>query len=108
MLNTTRTRKPIFLKADRSCHPAIGIGANLPTLRGIAHWMPWPLRLGNIMGINGGTILSRLRSFSVVDIGMRVEGFLSTAMILFYSTEGFWMHGKIAAHNNVVRRSIEY
>ena len=108
MLNTTRTRKPIFLKADRSCHPAIGIGANLPTLRGIAHWMPRPSRVGNIMGINGGTILSRLRSFSVVDIGMRVEGFLSTAMILFYSTEGFWKHGKIAAHNNVVRRSIEY
>ena len=108
MLNTTRTRKPIFLKADRSCHPAIGIGANLPTLRGIAHWMPRPSRVGNIMGINGGTILSRLRSFSVVDIGTHAEGSLSTAMILFCSTEGFWMHGKIAAHNIVVLQSIEY
>ena len=108
MSNTTRTKKPICLKADRSYHPAIGIGANLPTQRGIAHWMPRPSRVGNIMGINGGTILSRLGSFSVVDIGTRAVGSLSTAMILFYFTEGSWMHGEIAAHNNVVRRSIEY
>ena len=103
MLNTTRTRKPVFLKADRSCHPAIEIGTNLPTPRGIAHWMPRLSRVGNIMVINGGTILSLLRTFSVVDIGTHAEGSLSTAMILFSCTAGLWMHGKIAAHSSVVR-----
>ena len=107
MWNTTRMMKPVFPKADRLCHPAIGIGANLPTPLGIAHWMLRLSRVGNIMVINGGTILSLLRSFSVVDIGTRAEGCLSAAMILFSSTAGLWMHGKIAAHSSVVRRWIE-
>ena len=62
MWTTNRMMKPIFPKGDRSCHPAIGIGANLPTPLGIAHWMPRLLRVGNIMVINGGTILSLRRS----------------------------------------------
>ena len=99
--------KPVFPKAVRLCHPDIRIGTNLPTPLDIA---PWMLRLscvGNIMVINGGTILSLLRSFSVVDIGTRAEGCLSTAMILYSSTAGLWMHGKIAAHSRVGRRWIE-
>ena len=39
-----RMMKPIFYKGDRSFPPAIGIVANL--------------LVGNIMGVNGGTILS--------------------------------------------------
>ncbi len=58
----TRMMKPVFPKGDRPCHPAIGIGANLPTPMGIAPWMPRLLRVGNIMVINGGTILSLQRS----------------------------------------------
>jgi hypothetical protein len=42
-----------------------------------------------------------------VDIGTRAGRYLYTAMILFSSTDGLWMHGKIAAHNSVVRRWIE-
>jgi hypothetical protein len=42
-----------------------------------------------------------------VVIRTRAFRYLYTAMILFSSTDGLWMHGKIAAHNSVVRRWIE-
>jgi hypothetical protein len=104
---TDRTMKPIFPEGARSYPPAIGIGANLLTPLGIALSMPRLSLVRNITGINGGTILSLPRSFPVVDIGTRAGRYLYTATILFSSTKGLWMHGKIAAHNNVVRRWIE-
>jgi hypothetical protein len=106
MPGAAMTMRPIFPKGDRLFHPAIGIGANLLIPLGIALLMPLLLLVRNITGINGGTILSLPRSFPVVDIGTRAGRSLSTAMILFSSTAGLWMHGKIAAHNSVVRRWI--
>ena len=104
MWHTIRMMKHIFPKAARSCHPAIGIGIKLHTLLDIAHWMPWLSRVKHIMVINGGTILSLRRS---LDIGIPAEGSFSTAMILFSSTAGLWMHGKIAAHSRVSLQWIE-
>ncbi len=104
---TDRTMKPIFPEGDRSYPPAIGIGANLLTPLGIALSMPRLSLVRNITGINGGTILSLPRLFTVVDKGTPAGKYLYTAMILFSSTEGLRMHGKIAAHNSVVRRWIE-
>jgi hypothetical protein len=96
-----RMMKHIFPKAARSCHLVIGIGVRLHTPLGIAPWMPWLSRARLIMGINGGIIPSRRRLLSVVVIEMPVEVPLSTAMILFFSTAGLWMHGTIAAHSRV-------
>ena len=104
---TARTMKPVFHKGDRLHPPAIGTGANLLTLLGIAPLMPQLLLVGNIMGTKGGTILLLPKSLKVVDIRTRAERYLYTAMILFSSTAGLWMHGKIAAHNSVVRWWIE-
>ena len=103
---TDRMMKPIFPEGDRSYPPAIGIGANLLIPLGIALLMPRLSLVRNITGITGGTILSLPQSFPSVDIGTRAGRFLYTAMILFSSTEGLWMLGKIAAHNRVVRRWI--
>ena len=100
--------KPIFPEGARSYPPTIGIGANLLTPLGIALLMPRLLLVRNIADITGGTILSLPRSFPSVDKGMRAGRFRYTAMILFSSTEGLWMHGKIAAHNRVVHRWIEF
>ena len=58
MSDMARMMKPIFHKGDRLFPPAIGIVANLLTPLGIVHSMPRPSLVGNIMGINGGTILS--------------------------------------------------
>ncbi len=96
MGNTIRMMRHIFPKAARLCHLAIGVGVRLPTPLDIAHWMLRLLRARLIMGINGGIIHSRRRLLSVVAIGMHVEVSLSTAMILFFSTAGLWMHGTIA------------
>ena len=106
---TAQTMKPVFPKGDRLYPPAIGTGANLLTPLGIAPSMPQLLLVGNIMGTKRDTILSLLRSLKVADIRMRAESerYLYTAMILFSSTAGLWMHGKIAAHNSVVRWWIE-
>jgi hypothetical protein len=98
----------IFPEGARSYPLAIGIGANLLTPLGIALSMPRLLLVRNITGISGGTILSLPRSFPSVDIGTRAGRFRYTAMILFSSTEGLWMHGKIPAHNRVVHRWIEF
>ena len=105
---TDRTMKPIFPEGDRSYPPAIGIGANLLTPLGIALLSPRLLLVRNITDITGGTILSLLGSFPSVDIGTRAGRFRYTAMILFSSTKGLWMHGKITAHNGVVHRWIEF
>ena len=99
--------KPIFHKGDRLFPPAIGIGANLLTSLGIALSMPRLSLVGNITGTSGGTIPPLPGSFPVVVIRMRAGRYLYTAMILFSSTDGLWMHEKIAAHNSVVRRWIE-
>ena len=103
---TDRRMKPIFPEGDRLYPPAIGIGANLLTPLGIALSMPRLSLVRNITVITGGTIFSLPQSFPSVDIGTHSGRFLYTAIILFSSTEGLWMLGKIAAHNRVVRRWI--
>jgi hypothetical protein len=60
------------------------------------------------MDINGGIIHSRRRLLSVVVIEMPVEVSLSTETILFFSTAGLWMHGKIAARSRGGLRWIGY
>jgi hypothetical protein len=83
---TAQTMKPVFPKGDRLYPPVIGSNANLLTPLGIALSMLQLLLVRNITGINGDTILSLPRSFTVVDIGTCTVRYLYTAMNLFSST----------------------